>query len=119
MSQLLNKYAQVSFELIVIFGAVIGIVSMILASYVVVKDSTVALIIVKEKTIEKLSLDDFSAMVYIDQISFTETPPDTIAIDVTLSSNSAEMLPAFITEIQNEVMLRTKYDFVTITYANA
>ena len=118
MSQL-SRYAQVSFELIVIFGAVIGIVSIILASYVVIKDSTVALIIVKEKTIEKLSLDDFSAMVYIDQINFTETPPDTIEIDVTLSSNSAEMPPVFITEIQNEVRLRTKYDFVTITYGDS
>ncbi len=111
-SRCLSNFGQVSFELIVVFAAVIGLVTMILANYIIIKDSTNALIIAKGKTIDKLS--QIESMEYIEEILFETVGDDTIKLDLILSGTSLNGEDPFKEDLQNEISLRSKYEIVSV-----
>ncbi|MFH1586391.1 MAG: hypothetical protein ABID38_00880 [Candidatus Diapherotrites archaeon] len=113
LSNWLSNSGQVSYELIIVFAAVIGLVTMILSNYVVIKDSTIALIIAKEKTIDKLSQID--SMEYIEEILFETVGDDTIKLDLILSGGSMNLdTTAFKDYLRDEIILRSKYETVHV-----
>ena len=104
----LRERGQASFEMILVTAVIFILIIIILNNYVEVQDSTVAVSILKARTLEKLGAED--GFYYIEKIDSLE---DEGGISLTIAIRPAPP-PLDFAEIENEIAANTKYETATV-----
>ncbi|MFH1544753.1 MAG: hypothetical protein ABIE23_01500 [archaeon] len=108
----LTSKGQTSFEMLLVVALIISIAILILGNYFELDDSTIALAVLKTRTVEKLAEED--SLYVIKKIDYVEQASNKIDLNISTFPPDLDSYPDA-EEIASEIASKTSYDKDKIT----